>query len=77
MTLVGSTRSSGVTAEGMVEEYSVNREWYDYLLDLIVTNRNLYDAYDYVQKNSVGLVFVSHSAALTSRLATRVVDIRR
>ena len=32
---------------------------------------------DYVQKNSVGLVFVSHSAALTSRLATRVVDIRR
>lgn len=66
MNLVGSTRSSGVTAEGMVEAYSVNREWYDYLLDLIVTNRNLYDAYDYVQKNSItyGLTFMGNILAV-------------
>ena len=66
LSLVGATRSTGVTAEGMIVEYSVDRKWYDYILDMIVTNRNLYDAYDYVQSESItwGLTFLGSILAV-------------
>lgn len=64
--LVGSIRSTGVTAEGMIVEYSNDKEWYDYLLDMIVANRNLYDSYEYVQENSItyGLTFMGNVLAV-------------
>lgn len=66
LSLVGSTRSSGVTVEGMIVEYSADRTWYDYLLDMIVTNRNLYDAYSYVQTESItwGVTFLGPVLAI-------------
>jgi len=66
LSLVGAVRDNGVSAEGMMAEASSQREWYDFLLDMIVTNRNLYDMYDFVQTKSImyGLVFMSNILAV-------------